>query len=556
MLELRLEEPLASGVYDPVRDEACVVGEAPFLGCWSTPLPLETTALGGRLTLRLSGLSDQELRFKFVLRNRASGELRWEDGPDRVLRRQGDEPDRWPAPFGDGVPELESGPLWWSRPAGWRPGTLSWGADLSSLPRLQALGAVFTDGPGEPAEPLSLLRERGWSLLRLRLWHTPAEAWQGLDSVTAFAARATAAGFGWILDPHFSDDWADPGQQTPPAAWQGLSGAVLEDSVRAHVRRALAACAALGATPAWIQLGNEIDGGLLWPAGAVGGEHDTPAQWAALGGLLRAAAEGVELAHPDGDGPRRLVHLANSGSGTACARFLDSLVAHDVPFEGIGLSYYPWWHGGLDDLAATLSLLAGRFGRELWVVETAYPFTLDWADPTHNIVGLEEQLLPGLPATPAGQAEFLRRLRTVIAGAPQGLGRGLIPWEPLWTAVGGSPWENLCLVDFGGAALPALALPGDLDPAAPQLAIRRLTGGLLELVWESDPAASGWRVEGALHPGGPWSPLADTTEPRWTTAPIGQQGWFRVRALGAPPIPSGRGSVSRGPRAPTKGEIP
>jgi len=531
-LELRLDEPLASGAYDPVRDEPCLVGAPPALGCWSEPLPLEETALGGRLALRLEELSGQPLAFKFVLRDRAAGTLRWEGGDDRALRRDGAGPDLLPAPFGDGVPELTGGPLWWGRPAGWRPGALAWGADLSSLPRLQALGAVYADEGGLPAEPLDLLRARGWSTLRLRLWHTPAEPWQGLDSVAAFAARATAAGFDWILDPHFSDGWADPGQQTPPAAWQGLAGAALEDSVRGHVRRALERCAALDATPAWIQLGNEIDGGLLWPAGAVGGEHDTPAQWAALAGLLAAAAAGVELAHPAGDGPRRLVHLANAGNAAGCARFLDSLVARGVPFEGVGLSYYPWWHGGLDGLAATLAVLAGRFGRELWIVETAYPFTLDWADGTGNVVGLAEQLLPGLPASPAGQAEFLRRLRTVVAGAPEGLGRGVLPWEPLWTAVGGSPWENLCLVDFAGRALPALALPRELDPAAPRIVLRRLAGGTLELRWEAGSGAA-WRVEGAPVAGGPWSALGETADPRWQVAPAGPQGWFRVRTLGS-----------------------
>lgn len=530
-VELDLQEPFAAGLYDPARDGVGLVGAGAALGCWSAPLELEPTATGGRLALRLPALSDGDLVFKFVLWNRQTpGSLRWEDGGNRRLARSGDEPDRLPAPFGDGVPELESGPLWWSRPAGWRPGGLRWGADLSSLPRLLDLGAVFADEAGAPAAPLDLLRQRGWELLRLRLWHSPAEPWQGLDSTVAFAARARSQGFELLLDPHFSDSWADPGQQTPPAAWQGLAGAALEDSVRGYARGVLESFAAAGATPAWIQLGNEIDGGLLWPAGAVGGEHDTPAQWAALAGLLSAAAEGVELAHPAGDGPRRLIHLSQSGDGPRCARFLDSLVAHGVPFEGVGLSYYPWWHGDLAGLSATLSTLA-RFGRELLVVETAYPSTLDWADDSGNLVGLEDQLLPGLPATPAGQLEFFRRLRTVVAGAPGGLGRAILPWEPLWTAVGGSAVENLCLVDFQGRALPALGLPRELDPPVPRLSIRRLPGGALALAWEAG-AALAWRVESAASLAGPWTEAATVAEPRWTTAPAGAARWFRVRALG------------------------
>jgi arabinogalactan endo-1,4-beta-galactosidase len=187
----------------------------------------------------------------------------------------------------------------------------------------------------------------------------------------------------------------------------------------------------------------------------VGGAFDTPAHWAALTAVLRAAAAGVHAACP---AARVVVHLAAGGDRAACVRTLDRLVAAHVPFDVIGLSYYPWWHGSLEALRANMTALAGRYQRDVMVVETAYPWTLGWFDSERNLVGSPGQLLPGFPATPAGQAAFARALRRVVEDVPEGRGAGVWWWEPAWIAAprGGSPWENCALFDSSGAALPAL----------------------------------------------------------------------------------------------------
>ena len=411
-----------------------------------------------------------------------------------------------------------------------------WGADLSSMARLEAAGAVWTRD-GQPGDPLQLMAASGWSLLRLRLWHTPAEPWQDLDSTLALAVRGQAAGFELLLDLHYSDTWADPGHQDPPAAWQGLALPALADSVRAYTRRVLERFADAGVTPRWVQLGNEIDGGLLWPAGRVDGAWDTPAQWSALRQLLRAASLGVEDAFPTGTRPGRLIHLANSGWLAGCSRFLDSLgTAQGPAFETVGLSYYPWWHGAPGQLQATLGGLAQRFGRDLIIVETAYPFTLGWNDNTGNIVGLPGQLLPDYPATPAGQQAFLEMLRARLAAVPGGLGRALLPWEPAWISapLAGSPWENLCLFDFTGEALLALNLPGWLDPAAPRVTAALTPAHRLRLAWEAVPGAADYRVESAPDPAGSWTTVATTSALEWETEPAADRTFFRVRSIALP----------------------
>lgn len=343
------------------------------------------------------------------------------------------------------------------------------GADVSFLPQVEAGGGVFRAG-NEPADLLAILRARGIDTVRLRLWHAPAgggapaaapaAAPSSLASTLALAARARAAGCDVLLDLHFSDTWADPGHQAKPAAWAALPFAALADSVRAYVRDVLAAFAARGAPPVIVQLGNEITAGLLWDDGRAGGAFDTQAQWDNLAVLLKAAAAGVrDAAGPSGARrPEIMLHFDRGGDNAGARRCLDNLVARGVAFDLIGLSFYPWWHGTLADLEANLADLAPRYGKDLVVVETAYPWTLAWFDETHNQVGLPSQLLPGYPATPAGQRAFLADLLAIVRSAPQGRGRGVFWWAPEWIASPrfGSAWENAALFDQGGRALPAL----------------------------------------------------------------------------------------------------
>lgn len=347
---------------------------------------------------------------------------------------------------------------------GYAPAAPLAGADLSSLPRLEAAGAVYRID-GVARDPLAIFHDAGYRLVRLRLWHSPADSLDRLPTVVAFAQRVRAAGFEILLDLHYSDTWADPGRQDPPAAWVGLSEAALADSVRSYTAGVVRAFRGAGVMPERIQLGNEIDNGLLWDQGRVGAEGtrwDTPAQWSRLAALLVAAAAGVRDAAPAGSPPRIVLHVASGGDTAVCRRFFEQMVAARVPFDEIGVSFYPWWHGTLERLAANLADLARRFGKPVMVAETSYPWTLGWADGVHNLMGLESQLHAGYPATPEGQRRFLADLLEVVAGVPDGLGAAVITWEPAWTAVKGStgsPVENLALFDFDGEALPGLTFP-------------------------------------------------------------------------------------------------
>ncbi|MBK8165216.1 MAG: glycosyl hydrolase 53 family protein [bacterium] len=433
---------LAAGYFDPASDRLELRGD--FDG-WAAAQRILQAHAGGSVYAVVADLPAGGIAYKFLIVRSGGAEIWEEDIPNRT----------WQVPAGGGSPP--------TAPFADLAATLSAdarvvGADLSFVPQLSALGAAFSRD-GQQAPLLALVAEAGVGLVRLRLWHTPTEPWHGLEATVAFAHQVQAAGFALMLDLHYSDGWADPGQQTMPAAWQGTPVATLADSVAAYTAHVVARFVDEGLTPRYVQLGNEIDAGLLWDAGRVGwpgSAWDTPTQWDTLTTLLQAAAGAARAALPPGAPTELVVHLAPGGDNARCRWFLDRLAAAGVDYDVIGLSYYPWWHGTLWQLQANLRDLRPRYGKPLLVVETAYPWTLAAADATGNFVTAGTSLHAGYPATPPGQRDFLRDVRRVVETSG---GVGVVCWEPAFIPVDGgpgNPWENLTLFDFEGEALPGL----------------------------------------------------------------------------------------------------
>lgn len=328
------------------------------------------------------------------------------------------------------------------------------GVDLSFLPMIEQCNGRFTH-EAVAQDALAFMAAQGVNFVRLRLWVDPADGASGLAEVLGMAQRAKALDLGLLLDFHFSDTWADPANQTKPAAWAELTFAELETAVTDHTRTAIAALHAQGTPPDVIQLGNEIANGFLWPDGRLGtGIEDNWPQFAAL---LNAARTGVAQSFASADQIPIMIHIETGGDLGRSRWFFDNLTAQNVPFDQIGLSFYPWWHGSLLDLQTNMNGLVSRYGKPIVVVETAYPWTLDWADELHNPVGEVGQLLSGYPATRRGQAAFVEDVRTAVTQLPQNLGAGFFYWAPdtITTPACGSAWENLALFEFTGEALPA-----------------------------------------------------------------------------------------------------
>jgi len=329
------------------------------------------------------------------------------------------------------------------------------GADVSALATFERHGAVYRDGR-RAGDALAILRARGVDCFRLRLFVAP----NGEDAVTNdlaytldLARRVKRSGAAFLLDIHYSDTWADPAKQFKPAAWEGQPLPQLAATVRRYTADVLRAFAAAGVAPDYVQLGNEITNGLLWPEGRVEyAQRDDAAAWDRLGTLLRAAHDGLVDACADGARPRTILHLESPHQLERLLWYCRQATAQRVPFDMIGVSYYPEWHGGLAELRAALGALAAEFRKPVLVAETAYPSRKDehWRGRPHM----------DWPLTPAGQRRFVREVAQVVAEVPEGLGAGVFYWHPEAVPVDGlAVWVggSCGLFDRKGRVLPGAA---------------------------------------------------------------------------------------------------
>jgi arabinogalactan endo-1,4-beta-galactosidase len=332
------------------------------------------------------------------------------------------------------------------------------GGDVSFLQQLEDSGAVFMDD-GVARDALDIFRDHGFNYIRLRIWHTPSSGYNDLDKTLLMAARLKQKGFGFLLDFHYSDTWADPGHQYKPAAWADLPFDALKDSIYTYTRHVIGELKDQNTLPDMVQIGNEIACGMLWDDGRVCGSFNTPEQWQRLGELVGEAIRGVEDGITPEDSVRVMIHVDRGGDNGGCRWFFGNLLAQGVDFDIIGLSFYPWWHGTMADLRANMDDLAVRYRKDIVVVETAYPWTLSWCDDRHNPVGLPEHLHPGYPASVDGQRDFLIDLMGTIGDVDDGRGLGVFYWSPEYISAPsvGSSWENLALFDCSGNLLPSIA---------------------------------------------------------------------------------------------------
>ncbi|WP_426978945.1 glycoside hydrolase family 53 protein [Pseudarthrobacter sp. O4] len=334
------------------------------------------------------------------------------------------------------------------------------GADISFTLQEEAIRQFVSDN-GREAPMEQILASHGSNFVRLRLWVNPAPGTSDLKSALALARRAHAAGLKLLLDFHYSDSWADRTTQQPPAAWQGLSQEELASTVERYTRGAVGDFARQGTPADIVQIGNEITRGLLWPYGQIyspAGEN-----WAGASQLINAGAKGARDGNP-AQTPLIMIHSDTGGDQDASVHFYDQLQQHGVSFDLIGLTYYPFWNGSLADLDRNLRALAYRYGKDIILAETAYPWTLSSSGNVPSVVSTNEALpdATAYPPTPQGQAKFFAALNSVLRGVPNGHGAGYFIWEPGWLpGVGadartGNAHSNLTLFDWRGHGLPAL----------------------------------------------------------------------------------------------------
>ena len=315
--------------------------------------------------------------------------------------------------------------------------------DISKYPEISNTNQIFYDLDENQKDFLTILKEKGINTIRLRLWVNPVNEHSGFNEVKQFSQSLKTHGFKTWLTLHYSDSWADPGQQNPPSQWQGISFSALKDSVYNYTKKVMQEM-----QPDYIQIGNEINTGILHPYGDLATNHQNFIELVQQGSLaVRERSMDCKI----------ILHYA----GIEHADWFFTQV-NQIDYDIIGLSYYPIWHGkSLTALNTRMQELSNIHNKKILIAETAYPFTLEWNDWTNNIVGLDEQLiLPEYPATPEGQRNFIRQIKTLTKELENGIGfcywgAELIAWKGN-QSTDASPWENQALFDFNNKALSVL----------------------------------------------------------------------------------------------------
>jgi arabinogalactan endo-1,4-beta-galactosidase len=303
------------------------------------------------------------------------------------------------------------------------------GADVSTLQRALDLGGRYYYANGTQGDPLDILKSVGVNYVRLRVWNNPASGYNNAAKVLAYARAVKAKGLRLMIDFHYSDTWADPGKQFKPAAWASHGISQLQTDVYNYTLQTCNSLKAQGTTPDSVQIGNEINVGMLWNDGKVVNSNFTN-----LGLLLKAGYNATKACN---SGTQVIIHTADADSDSNARWFYDGIRAQGVTWDITGLSYYCMWHGSLSNMSSVVSDVRSRYGKPVVIAETAYPFTAANADSTANSV-TGSAPCAGYSATWAGQAsEF-----TAVQNTARSAGAiGVFYWEPTWYAIPGNGWD-------------------------------------------------------------------------------------------------------------------
>ncbi len=356
------------------------------------------------------------------------------------------------------------------------------GIDVSTyLEELEHGARYFADG--RQIDPLDAFIANGVDAMRIRVWNDPSENGEaylaGNCDIAEYIKLATLAkskGFRLMMDLHYSDFWADPGKQMIPKAWRDLDLAQMADAVYGFTCDCLRAAKDHGVAPHWVQVGNEITNGMLWPMGALQKPDGTRGNYDNFCRLVDAGCRACRDVLPE---VKIVLHLERSNDRAVYQEFFTHMLEADIDFDVIAASYYPYWHGTPEELFANLRECR-RFGKELMVAELGYGFTTDAyvQDGGHKrlVIDSERAYVPGFtekyPLTPEGQQNFVKDF---LALARENAIDGVFYWEPLWIPGEGicwaseagqryiheegkstsNEWANQCLFDYQGQMLPA-----------------------------------------------------------------------------------------------------
>lgn len=325
------------------------------------------------------------------------------------------------------------------------------GGDISMLTKYEQGGAIYKDRNGSTiGNILPYFKEQGWNAMRVRLFVNPENATeaahkegviQDLAYAKALGKRIKDAGYVLVLDLHYSDSWADPGKQTVPAAWPANDVEALKDSVYNYTRRVMQEMIAAGARPDFIQLGNEITGGMLWPTGQVYPTGGAPAggSWENFAAYQQRASQAVRELSPN---TKIILHVemhnVNQPGG-----FFANCENYGVDYDVMGLSYYSAYHGDFSKLNTVLNNMEVASTKPIMIMECGYGYA--WALP-----GTNYNLANIYPYSNEGQKNFT--IDMIAALKQHSRVKGLFWWWPEANEFN-IPWQNQITTNWWNGSL-------------------------------------------------------------------------------------------------------
>jgi arabinogalactan endo-1,4-beta-galactosidase len=299
------------------------------------------------------------------------------------------------------------------------------GADIGWVTQMEATGRKFYNSAGVEQDCIQILKDIGMNTIRLRVWVNPTDGWNGTSDVVAKAVRAKNLGMKIMIDFHYSDSWADPGQQTKPAAWASQDFATLKQSLANHTSAVLKSLRNSGVTPTWVQIGNETNNGMLWPDGKASTNMSNFAQLVSAGyNAVKAVDTSIKV----------IVHISNGYDNNLFRWIFDGLKNNGVQWDIIGMSLYPevnTWSTLNTQCLANMNDMVSRYNKDVMIVEVG----MSWDQPD-------------------ACNSFISDLITKVKSVPNNRGLGVLYWEPECY----NNWQGYSKGAFDNSGKPTAAL--------------------------------------------------------------------------------------------------
>ena len=308
------------------------------------------------------------------------------------------------------------------------------GMDASCVPALEASGVKYYNYAGEEQDVFQTLAEAGVNYIRVRVWNDPYDAdgngYGGgncdIQNAIEIGKRATQYGMKLLVNFHYSDFWADPGKQMVPKAWQGKSLDAKVEALYQFTKESLELLKEAKVDVGMVQIGNETNASMC-------GEN----KWPNIAKLMSAGSQAVRETYPDA---LVTIHFANPEKADSYASYANNLDYYGVDYDVFASSYYPYWHGTLENLSEVLGKVNQKFGKKVMVMETSYAYTTADSDFNGNTISDGGNVTKNYPYTVQGQANCVRDVIECVANIPGGI--GVCYWEGTWITVGQDSWDE------------------------------------------------------------------------------------------------------------------